>query len=211
MSCPLACGYHRRPRGGRVSRRRAWRSRSCPRPPPAPSRPPLVLAPPFLPPHRGQSRRASPFLYRGPSSAACLHGTPLARSRPHQASSRLRRRCASRSIWIALLWPTLPLLLMLARVVAAPRFPQLLRAALDLLFAHLLFFPRNPLSLFVRPALLRHASLPLSHHSRSTAHPPRRRLPIYLARLPMSSPLLETLALLKGLLSMALRAFSFIV
>ena len=88
---------------------------------------------------------------------------------------------------------------MLARVVAAPRFPQLLRAALDLLFAHLLFFPRNPLSLFVRPALLRHASLPLSHHLRSSAHP-RRRLPIYPARLPMSSPLLETLALFEGLL-----------
>src|SRR5215212_8510622 len=106
---------------------------------------------------------------------------------PCSSSSRLLRRCASRSLWIALLWPTLPLLLMLARVVAPPRFPQLLIAALDLLFAHLLFFPRNPLSFFLWPALIRHASLPLSHHLRSTAHP-RRRLPIYPARLPMSSP-----------------------
>src|SRR5215203_5747960 len=82
-------------------------------------------------------------------------------------------------------WPALPAFLLLARVVAPPRFLQIARAAL-LIFSPLgVLFPRRPLTFFVLAAPVRHATLPLPLHLRWSAHH-RRRLTICLAPLPMS-------------------------
>src|SRR5215217_8809648 len=81
--------------------------------------------------------------------------------------------------------PALPAFLLLARVIAPPRFLQIARAALLIFSALLVIFPRRPLTFFVGPAPVRHATLPLPLHLRWSAHP-LRRLTICLAPPPMS-------------------------
>src|SRR5215207_3257638 len=81
--------------------------------------------------------------------------------------------------------PALPAFLLLARVIAAPRFLQIARAALLIFSPLLVLFPRRPLTFFVGPAPVRHATLPLPLHLRWSTHP-RRRLTICPAPLPMS-------------------------
>src|SRR5687767_1110827 len=82
-------------------------------------------------------------------------------------------------------WPALPAFLLLARVIAAPRFLQIARAALLIFSALLVIFPRRPLTFFVGPAPVRHATLPLPLHLRWSVHH-RRRLTKCPAPLPMS-------------------------
>src|SRR5215211_4503128 len=79
-------------------------------------------------------------------------------------------------------WPALPAFLLLARVIAPPRFLQIARAALLIFSPLLVLFPRRSLTFFVvQPAPVRHATLPLPLHLRWSVHP-RRRLPICPAR-----------------------------
>src|SRR5215211_4054068 len=83
-------------------------------------------------------------------------------------------------------WPALPAFLLLARVIAPPRFLQIARAALLIFSPLLVLFPRRSLTFFVvQPAPVRHATLPLPLHLRWSVHP-RRRLTICPAPLPMS-------------------------
>src|SRR5215204_3915294 len=82
-------------------------------------------------------------------------------------------------------WPALPAFLLLARVIAPPRFLQIARAALLTFSPLLVLFPRRSLTFFVGPAPVRHATLPLPLHLRWSTHP-RRLLTICLAPLPMS-------------------------
>src|SRR5918995_1100454 len=82
-------------------------------------------------------------------------------------------------------WPSLPAFFLLARVIAPPRFLQIARAALLIFSALLVLFWRRPLTFFVGPAPVRHATLPLPLHLRWSAHH-RRRLTICPAPLPMS-------------------------
>src|SRR5215212_11858809 len=191
---PFSFARRRRPHGGRGARSRACASRSRPLSPPAPSPHPQALALPFARPYPERHPQASCVPYRGPSSAACRRGTPRARNRPRRASSLPQRRCASRSIRIPPrrpprippLWPNLPASFAIpARVVASPRFLQIARAPVPLFSPLLVPFPRRPLTFFVGPAAVRHATLPLPLHLRWSAHP-RRRLTICPAPLPMS-------------------------
>src|SRR5215208_5071212 len=63
---------------------------------------------------------------------------PLAdMGRLRQEADLLQRRCVVRSSRMPLLWPALPAFLLLARVIATPRFLQIVRAAL-LIFSALL-------------------------------------------------------------------------
>src|SRR5215204_3911715 len=80
-------------------------------------------------------------------------------------------------------WPALPAFLLLARVIAPPRFLQIARAALLIFSPLLVLFPRRPLTFFVGP--VRHATLPLPLHLRWSAHH-RRHPTICPAPLPMS-------------------------
>src|SRR5215208_7463890 len=129
---PCAFARRRRTHEGTGGQCQVCAKRSCPRPLPAPSQPPQALALPFAPPYPERHPQASPVPYRDPSSAACRHGTPQARSWPPSASSHLQRRCVVRSSRMPLLWPALPAFLLLARVIAAPRFPQIVGAAVPL-------------------------------------------------------------------------------
>src|SRR5215217_4071805 len=187
---PCAFARRRRPHGGRGTRSRACTSRSRPLSPPAPSPHPQALALPFALPYPERRPQASCVPYRGPSSAACRDAIPQVRNRPRRASSLPRRRCTSRSIRIPPrippLWPNLPASFAIpARVVAPPCFLQILRAPVPLFSPLLVPFPRRPLTFFVGPAPVRHATLPLPLHLRWSAHP-LRRLTICLAPPPMS-------------------------
>src|SRR5215212_7987476 len=187
---PFSFARRRRPREGRGDQCRVCAKRSYPLPLPAPSPHPQALALPFALPYPERCRRASPVPCRGPSSAACRHAIPRVRNRPRRASSLPRRRCASRSIRIPPrippLWPNLPASFAIpARVVAPPRFLQILRAPIPLFSPLLVPFPRRPLTFFVGPATVCHATLPLPLHLRWSVHP-RRRLTICPAPLPMS-------------------------
>src|SRR5215218_9460383 len=191
---PFSFARRRRPREGRGDQCRVCAKRSYPLPLPAPSPHPQALALPFALPYPERCRRASPVPCRGPSSAACRHAIFRARNRPRRASSLPRRRCASRSIRIPLripprilpLWPNLPASFAIpARVVAPPCFLQILRAPVPLFSPLLVSFPCSPLTFFIGPASVRHATLPLPLHLRWSVHP-RRRLTICPAPLPMS-------------------------
>ena len=169
FSCAFVC--RRRPREGRGDQCQVCAKRSCPLPLPAPSPHPQALALPFPLPYPERRPRASCVPYQDPSSAACRHAIPQARNRPRRASSRPRRRCASRSIRIPPrippLWPNLPASFAIpARVVAPPCFLQILRAPVPLFSPLLVPFPRRPLTFFVGPAPVRHATLPLPLHPR---------------------------------------------
>src|SRR5215217_9656129 len=172
---PCAFARRRRPHGGRGTRSRACTSRSRPLSPPSLSPHPQALALPFALPYPELCHRASPVPCRGPSSAACRHAIPRARNRPPRASSLPQRRCASRSIRIPPrrpprippLWSNLPASFAIpARVVAPPCFLQILRAPVPLFSPLLVSFPCSPLTFFVGPASVRHATLPLPLHLR---------------------------------------------